>query len=109
MFCHAAESDDSTRLWQSLHPGELPEQRRLHVDQVNLAWMGAVLFRQLAGDRQIRFQPLYAPAGTVWADMGPRQQSALSGYVHMSKDETLEWLASLPAYRGRELPITTTS
>lgn len=109
VFAQAAITDDRTRLWQAAHPGELAENRRLAIDSVNLAWMQSVLLAQLGGDKTTRFRPLYAPAGTIWADLAPKSQPALAGgYVEMTESETLDWLTTLPAYAGRALPVTPT-
>lgn len=103
MFAATTAADDRTRLWAALHPGELPEHRRLAYDQVNLAWATTVALHQLGGSRE-PFRPLYSPPGSIWADMVPSEQGALSEYVRMTEDDCRAWLASLPAWQGRAVP-----
>lgn len=70
------------------------------IDQINLTWAVRVALAQLGGDKT-RFKPIYAPPGSMWADLGPHTQQAMSAYTEMTQSETVDWLASLPAYRNR--------
>ena len=104
MFAEAAFVDDTSRLWQAHHPDDMPEHRRLAYDQTNLLVAAITALHQVAGGQE-QFRPMYAPAGTVWADDDPVELLP-GGYVEMTQAETLDWLASLPAWQGR---ITTTA
>lgn len=106
-MCRAWSVDEATLLWRELNPGRIPAAEQLQVDQVNLLHLLTVTLRQAHGDRQVKFRPLYAPPGTAWdTETGRSETKVLGGrYRTMPKADLLAWLANLPAWRGRPLPI----
>lgn len=104
VMCEAWAADEESPLFRALHPGHIPTSTRLQIDQINLAWAAQVQVAKAFGAKP-KFKPLYAPEGSMWADMGDKTTKVLDGqYLRMSPTETLDWLRSLPAWRGKPLP-----